>query len=80
MSSVNICHTEVNILAISAILICQQMSGVKILHTVMLMHSKYQYLTHCNVSRYEALIPGIVYLFIWGFTSLSTLYRSYHDR
>ena len=20
-----------------------------------------------------------VYLFIWGFTSLSTLYRSYHD-
>ena len=21
----------------------------------------------------------IVYLFIWGFTSLSTLYRSYHD-
>ena len=21
-----------------------------------------------------------VYLFIWGFTSLSTLYRSYHDR
>ena len=20
------------------------------------------------------------YLFIWGFTSLSTLYRSYHDR
>ena len=21
----------------------------------------------------------IIYLFIWGFTSLSTLYRSYHD-
>ena len=23
--------------------------------------------------------PIFVYLFIWGFTSLSTLYRSYHD-
>ena len=23
--------------------------------------------------------PKYVYLFIWGFTSLSTLYRSYHD-
>ena len=22
----------------------------------------------------------LIYLFIWGFTSLSTLYRSYHDR
>ena len=21
----------------------------------------------------------LIYLFIWGFTSLSTLYRSYHD-
>ena len=25
------------------------------------------------------VITYIVYLFIWGFTSLSTLYRSYHD-
>ena len=23
--------------------------------------------------------PGLIYLFTWGFTSLSTLYRSYHD-
>ena len=22
---------------------------------------------------------GLIYLFIWGFTLLSTLYRSYHD-
>ena len=25
------------------------------------------------------LLGLIIYLFIWGFTSLSTLYRSYHD-
>ena len=24
-------------------------------------------------------IPNFIYLFIWGFTLLSTLYRSYHD-
>ena len=24
-------------------------------------------------------IQGVIYLFIWGFTSLLTLYRSYHD-
>ena len=31
--------------------------------------------------EYQCLITlSVVYLFIWGFTSLSTLYRSYHDR
>ena len=25
------------------------------------------------------LLQMLIYLFIWGFTSLSTLYRSYHD-
>ena len=29
-----------------------------------------------DIQRIKALF---VYLFIWGFTSLSTLYRSYHD-
>ena len=27
----------------------------------------------------QNLSNGFIYLFIWGFTSLSTLYRSYHD-
>ena len=26
------------------------------------------------------MITLLIYLFIWGFTLLSTLYRSYHDR
>ena len=25
------------------------------------------------------IMDWFIYLFIWGFTSLSTLYRSYHD-
>ena len=29
-----------------------------------------------NIFQYQTIM---VYLFIWGFTSLSTLYRSYHD-
>ena len=33
------------------------------------------------ISRFKQLdqIPEGFYLFIWGFTSFSTLYRSYHD-
>ena len=39
-----------------------------------------------SLSRYKKNKPDFkiysetcIYLFIWGFTSLSTLYRSYHD-
>ena len=32
----------------------------------------------CNVFA-KVFSPKFIYLFIWGFTSISTLYRSYHD-
>ena len=32
-----------------------------------------------SVPPVVTLPPVVIYLFIWGFTSLSTLYRSYHD-
>ena len=32
-----------------------------------------------GVPTLEELLLSFIYLFIWGFTSLSTLYRSYHD-
>ena len=35
-----------------------------------------------KVLKLNKLVPysqWLIYLFIWGFTSLSTLYRSYHD-
>ena len=30
--------------------------------------------------KFTIILFIFIYLFIWGFTSLSTLYRSYHDR
>ena len=33
----------------------------------------------CHWSRVGVTLPSFIYLFIWDFTSLSTLYRSYHD-
>ena len=35
--------------------------------------------TQCSKLHKQGRILLLVYLFIWGFTSLSTLYRSYHD-
>ena len=32
-----------------------------------------------NIQKTSAGLSLIFFLFIWGFTSLSTLYRSYHD-
>ena len=32
-----------------------------------------------NFTRMAPAFCDLIYLFIWGFTSLSTLYRSYHD-
>ena len=36
-------------------------------------------LSQINLKKEFLLKMGTVDLFIWGFTSLSTLYRSYHD-
>ena len=49
-------------------------------------HWKFELLLHYHVSRGDLKLISYYFsmvwdfLFIWGFTSLSTLYRSYHDR
>ena len=32
-----------------------------------------------EIQGYQPTFVLLIYLFIWGFTSLSTLYRLYHD-
>ena len=32
-----------------------------------------------KITPLMAIIAKFIYLFIWGFTSLSTLYRLYHE-
>ena len=48
---------------------------------ISLLKSKIGNLPLGNNYSLETTIPQLclIYLFIWGFTSLSTLYRSYHD-
>ena len=56
---------------------CSSVEILKVkMHTLLLFAVELMLIDACVGVLYSLL----VYLFIWGFTSLSTLYRSYHDR